>query len=471
MFINPSNMTPAQIGRIEIITGPMFSGKCLGADTEILMYNGNVKFVQDIKRGEFIMGDDSTPREVISTSKGYGDLYLVKQSKGMSYVVNQEHILSLKNIYFGFGDESDVKDISVKDFLSEDTPEEIRQNYRGYRNSIEYPECIIPFNNTAYQEGVLWSGLIKIPKYIKINSLSKRKEWIVGNLETYGHINSSIYHLDVSKWEKDIIYDYINLIRSTGLVCKVIRTNTAEVFTKIVVYGNFFHTLPWKKSKNLILSPVVFDIQELFSEIEIECIGSGIYFGFTLDGNHRFMLKDGTVTHNTTELTRRLFCDASVNRKILYINHAIDTRAGSENGYSTHNPLLTKNEIGYLNVKMISCSELPTINEVEEYDTIGIDEAQFFENLDNAKIYADNGKRVVVSGLSGDFERNKFGSIIDLVPHAEDYTALHALCVKCADKKLVTKAPFTRKINTIETQIDVGADDKYIPVCRYHYIN
>ena len=38
---------------------------CFTAGTQILMYNGNSKNVEDIKVNDVIMGDDSTPRTVL----------------------------------------------------------------------------------------------------------------------------------------------------------------------------------------------------------------------------------------------------------------------------------------------------------------------------------------------------------------------------------------------------------------------
>ena len=43
------------------------TSKCLGKDTPVLMYDGTIKMVQDIKVGEKIMGDDSKPRNILST--------------------------------------------------------------------------------------------------------------------------------------------------------------------------------------------------------------------------------------------------------------------------------------------------------------------------------------------------------------------------------------------------------------------
>lgn len=173
----------------------------------------------------------------------------------------------------------------------------------------------------------------------------------------------------------------------------------------------------------------------------------------------------------TTELLRRLFCDASVKRKILYINHAVDVR--STEPFSTHNPLY-KEQLGRMqNVTMMSMSQLPELEDIQEYDTIGIDEGQFFPVLDQVREYADNGKRVIVAGLISDAQRKKFGHISDLLPDAEEYTSLHALCVKCADEHIVMPASFTARIvlgGDLENQVDVGGSDKYIPVCRKHYI-
>ena len=41
--------------------------------------------------------------------------------------------------------------------------------------------------------------------------------------------------------------------------------------------------------------------------IVIEKVGKGDYYGFEIDGNGRFCLGDGTVTHNTTLITRLLY--------------------------------------------------------------------------------------------------------------------------------------------------------------------
>ena len=69
-------------GQINLILGCMWSGKCLGKDTPVLMYNGTIKMVQDIKIDDQIMGDDSTPRNILSVITGKGPLYKITPSFG-----------------------------------------------------------------------------------------------------------------------------------------------------------------------------------------------------------------------------------------------------------------------------------------------------------------------------------------------------------------------------------------------------
>ena len=79
-----------------LILGPPGSGKCLAKDTKVIMYDGSMKNVQDIRKDELLMGDDSLPRKVESICHGKEMMYKVKQFYGDDYVVNESHILSLK---------------------------------------------------------------------------------------------------------------------------------------------------------------------------------------------------------------------------------------------------------------------------------------------------------------------------------------------------------------------------------------
>lgn len=68
---------------------------CLGKDTPILMHDGSIKPVQDIRVGDKVMGVDSTPRNVLSVSTGIDKLYKIKPVKGDSWICNSQHLLTV----------------------------------------------------------------------------------------------------------------------------------------------------------------------------------------------------------------------------------------------------------------------------------------------------------------------------------------------------------------------------------------
>ncbi len=108
-------------------------------------------------------------------------------------------------------------------------------------------------------------------------------------------------------------------------------------------------------------------------------------------------------------------------------------------------------------------------NDLVKIDTIFIDEGQFFDDLVNiVKILVEHHNiNVVITGLDGDSNRNKFGHILDLIPFCNTCTKINAACIMCLDG---TPAPFSfRKVNNNE-QILIGAGDSYISLCRKHYL-
>jgi len=167
----------------------------------------------------------------------------------------------------------------------------------------------------------------------------------------------------------------------------------------------------------------------------------------------------------STELIRRLRKEQSIKKKILAINYIDDNRYSTDSVVSTHNNL----QVESLKVKKLGDINFDKIN---EYDSIFIDEAQFFTDLyEIVRIYVDVlEKHVVVAGLDGDMFRTPFGSIIHLIPLCDSLDKLSAYCNKCNDG---TCAPFTMKKETslrVGELIDIGHSDKYIPVCRRHYL-
>ena len=162
----------------------------------------------------------------------------------------------------------------------------------------------------------------------------------------------------------------------------------------------------------------------------------------------------------TTELLHRISKCHSVNQRVFVVNHALDNRYSKENNIKSHD------EYSFSAVTVGSLSEIDENTRLDvDTDVIAIDEAQFFPDLKEfvvkfAEVY---GKRVIVSGLMSDYKREKFGDLIDLLHYTNDITYKSALCLHCSDG---TKAIFTKKNELDGPQIDVGSDDKYVPLCR-----
>ena len=169
----------------------------------------------------------------------------------------------------------------------------------------------------------------------------------------------------------------------------------------------------------------------------------------------------------TTELLRCLTISAEAGCHVLYINSSLDTRGDV---FSTHNRLISPN--ASVNMDTLKTDDLMSIiSDLKKYDVIGIDEAQFFSNLKLfCTIMADQySKKVIVCGLNGDFHKNPFGELNDLVTHCDTIVKLYPFCKTCSGKKIMTRALFSKRLSKETDKIVIGDGDTYIPVCRECY--
>ena len=81
------------------------------------------------------------------------------------------------------------------------------------------------------------------------------------------------------------------------------------------------------------------------------------------------------------------------------------------------------------------------------------------------KIPIYEGEKVYVCGLDGDFQRKKFGSILDIIPLADDVIKIKAICTECKSKDAI----FTYRISQEKTQTIIGGSESYKPLCRFCY--
>ena len=166
------------------------------------------------------------------------------------------------------------------------------------------------------------------------------------------------------------------------------------------------------------------------------------------------------------------FCNISVT----VINHTIDNRYDEEL-LSTHDkvkiPCMKTERLLDLWAESINLEDdieiIPRIKDkckIRISEVILINEGQFFPDLEEfVRILLNDGKKVYICGLDGDFERKRFGTILDLIPLCDKVTKLTSLCSLC---KNGTPGIFSMRL-TNETDQTVVGSDNYIPVCRKCY--
>lgn len=116
---------------------PMGEGKSESPENQLLMADGTIKKAKDIRPGDFLMGDDSKPRQVLTTSTGIDEMVEVVPTKGDSFVVNKPHILCLKRTHCGTKKDGRIFHVSVEDFIEKSRT--FRNTHHLYRVPVSFP--------------------------------------------------------------------------------------------------------------------------------------------------------------------------------------------------------------------------------------------------------------------------------------------------------------------------------------------
>lgn len=390
-----------------LITGPSGTGKCHTKGTKVLMYNGSVKNVEDVVVGDLLMGDDSTPRKVLTLARGKDWLYDIIPTRGEEFGCNESHILSLKKrsrkklretvggkrIYKGIGNrsENDIINISVKDYLN--TSQNFKNNHLLYRVPVEYPhrkvnidpyfiglwigdgrwdaptictedKVIIdyltkfsqsigmrlskypePSNADSYgivsrpglmtrpsklgkrmiDHGLLKDSIKFIPEIFKINSREVRLQLLAGLIDSDGHLTCGCYEF-TTKYKR-LEVDVVALCQSLGYYVSVsIKLVEGSPYYRLHISGNISEVPVKLKRKKASKRKQIKDVL-VTSFLTVKRPRKGDYYGFTLDGNHLYLLKDCTVTHNT-ELIQIACKQLGLNLYVIDMSGMTDPVAG-----------------------------------------------------------------------------------------------------------------------------------------------
>jgi len=357
-------------------------GKCLKGDTKIILKNGTIKKAKEIEKGDILMGDDCTGRNVLSITSGEDEMFKITTLRGDTYTVNSHHILSFKiskeeeNNFLVWGDKSgdilqasfdtreemelfknslpDIVDLSLRTCLNKMKEPLWEEYFQAYYIELEFEEKELTID--PYMFG-LWIGSINLLSddclydclydcfYITNQNVLS---YLLSSPETCKKIRNNIYRIESFKKKlKKYYLNYANLFipiefntnsrkNRLTLLAGIIDnigyeiTNAYEiiVYNDILLYDIEFlskslgflvnvkiQTVDYIIEYVIRISGKISDIPTLVftdfldgkndtinnfkSSINIEPVGKDKYYGFEIDGNHRFVLDNFIVTHNT----------------------------------------------------------------------------------------------------------------------------------------------------------------------------
>lgn len=377
------------------IAGNVDAGKCLQKNTKIRLYSGEVKNVEDIIAGDILMGDDSTPRRVLETTRGFGQLYSIIPENGEPLNVNKNHILCFKCTYRSsvswdetmngyvvkyvlyensipklltalfqcqkiigggnqsyenqsdmeaynasnkflnslelvFGDQyvqyGDIVEMNLGQYL--DMSDELQENLKLYRTSVEYPESIVDVDpymvgyfigNLSFMESNRekdvddFSCFLKkynildnkrIPNTYKYNTRSIRMKLLAGLI--HSNRNNGRYTILIKLKYKKLYNDIIEVVRSLGFEThSSYETRVSEnepEYTQIRIDGRGVEDIPVATLKYRLYPSKKFDIGYIVGIKDIKLLPDQEYYGFEIDGNNRYLHSDFTVAHNSSLL-------------------------------------------------------------------------------------------------------------------------------------------------------------------------
>lgn len=257
------------------------SGKCHAKGEPIMMSNGSIKKVEDIIVGEELMGDDSIPRKVLSLARGVDKMYKISAYEN-EFIVNESHILCLKK-----DKDERVYEMSVKDYL--ELNNEIQNELYLFRVAVNFKSIDLEKSDDSYTYGSkigINKDVTHIDYKYKCNDYVNRLKLLGGIIDSN---NFDIDNNDLilnNNFSSQLIEDIVYVARSLGFVSHY--------------YANRYIHINGDLS--LILSEKYKLIDEKHSlnySFEVSYINEDDYYGFTLDGNSRYLMGDFTVTHNT----------------------------------------------------------------------------------------------------------------------------------------------------------------------------
>jgi thymidine kinase len=103
-----------------------------------------------------------------------------------------------------------------------------------------------------------------------------------------------------------------------------------------------------------------------------------------------------------------------------------------------------------------------------------VDEAQFLSKhhvIECARIVDELKIPVMAFGLKNDFQNNLFEGTQNLLIFADKITEIKTICHYCGRKATMNLRIHNGKPVYKGEQVQIGGDESYYPVCRFHYFH
>lgn len=325
---------------------------CFGINTEIMLSDGSIKLVQDVKVNDKLMGDDGVSnRNVLELYRGRENMYHFDYMDGTGHIFNESHILCLVATQsHGTQIAGKKTTVTVRDYLK--WSDRKKRTHAIYRGSVEFEEKDLLINpyvlgvwlgDGSSENDYVWMGDKKdvVAKHLKslgeltykstqnncnkyklelrqelkaLNVLNnkhiptkyltaskeQRLELIAGLLDTDGSLEKRQYEFSTK---------FIQLAKDMQYLCKSVGLHTTikvKVIKGVDYYrlsiGRNTEIIPCKRHN--IDDAIPTQRNNLHFGIRaVKSLGEGDYYGFELDGNHKFLGGDFTVLHNTGKST------------------------------------------------------------------------------------------------------------------------------------------------------------------------
>lgn len=295
----------------------IFTGSgCHAKDTEIMLYDGTKKLVQDIATSDILMGDDSTPREVLQLFRGKSMMYQICPEDSEPFEVNMDHKLTLQvtTSPYIFQDKTITRDQFVVKWIQcvFSTPDDgsIVRGNEGYFSDVDDANAFMA--SLKSKDDVLCSGDIidvQVKNYVNWNMSSLGLRLFKTRIETgsthepadaYDAYNAG-YAWKTHEQIPDI-YKYGSLIARTDFL-KGVRDRQGSVLATqnpdIAYLAQSVGMRCKMTDEGIAIAIAENDPMDLRYTFTVNKLAPADYYGFEVSDNHRYVMGNFFVTANS----------------------------------------------------------------------------------------------------------------------------------------------------------------------------